>query len=106
MAARRDLLEALHAIRIETIEELDGLLRKVLEEDPGFVERFVKQVRIMPDQILALALGHLRREERRPRPDWTGAGVACDESRGCRQQPADPPLVSGRLGPGPRRRLR
>src|SRR5207237_6979083 len=72
VAARRDLLEALHAIRIETIEELDGLLRKVLEEDPGFVERFVKQVRIMPDQILALALGHLRREERRPRPELDG----------------------------------
>ena len=62
-AARRDLLEELQALRIETIEEFDSLLQQVLETDPGFIERFSKHVKIMPDQILALAVGHLRREE-------------------------------------------
>ena len=63
-AARRDLLEELHALRVETIEEFDSLLRRVIEADPGFIERYSKQVVIMPHQILALAIGNLRREER------------------------------------------
>src|SRR5207245_4684348 len=93
-AARRDLLEALQGIRVETIDELDRLLQKVLDADSVYTdERFVKPVTIMPEQVLALALGRLRRGERSQ-----GSGQNGHPRRlGARARRASPAAGFGRL---------
>lgn len=56
--ARSTLLAALQAVKIETIEEFDRLLSNTISENPGFLEEFVKLVRVMPDRLLAMIVLH------------------------------------------------